>query len=78
MLKTLMDIQQTFRAKKDQRNDFGGFNYRNVEVMLTELKPILADTSLSVTCRALTPASILPTMLQRMSIRQLKTWHTRL
>ena len=49
MLKTLMDIQQTFRAKKDQRNDFGGFNYRNVEVMLTELKPILADHEACIT-----------------------------
>lgn len=41
MMKTLMQIQKEFRAIKDQRNDFGGFNYRNVEVMLTELKPIL-------------------------------------
>ena len=43
MLKTLMQIQKEFRAVKDQRNEFGGFNYRNVEVMLTELKPILAQ-----------------------------------
>lgn len=49
MLKTLMAIQQTFRAKKDQRNDFGGFNYRNVEVMLTELKPILAEHEACIT-----------------------------
>ena len=43
MYKTLMKIQKEFRAVKDQRNDFGGFNYRNVEVMLTELKPILSN-----------------------------------
>lgn len=43
MLKTLFEIQQKFRAVKDQRNEFGGFNYRNVEIMLTELKPILAE-----------------------------------
>lgn len=43
MLKTLLDIQQKFRSVKDQRNEFGGFNYRNVESMLTELKPILAE-----------------------------------
>ena len=49
MLKTLMDIQQKFRAVKDQRNDFGGFNYRNVEVMLTELKPILAEHECVIT-----------------------------
>ena len=49
MLKTLLEIQQTFRAVKDQRNDFGGFNYRNVEVMLTELKPILAEHEACIT-----------------------------
>lgn len=49
MLKTLMEIQQTFRAVKDQRNEFGGFNYRNVEVMLTELKPILAERDCCIT-----------------------------
>lgn len=49
MLKTLLAIQQTFRAVKDQRNDFGGFNYRNVEVMLTELKPILAEHEACIT-----------------------------
>lgn len=49
MLKTLMEIQQKFRAAKDQRNDFGGFNYRNVEVMLTELKPILAEHEACIT-----------------------------
>lgn len=41
--KTLQDIQQKVRASKDQYNDFGGFAYRNVEKMLTELKPILAE-----------------------------------
>lgn len=41
--KTLQDIQQKVRACKDQYNDFGGFAYRNVEKMLTELKPILAE-----------------------------------
>ena len=49
MLKTLLEIQQTFRAVKDQRNEFGGFNYRNVEVMLTELKPILAEHEACIT-----------------------------
>ena len=49
MLKTLLEIQQTFRAVKDQKNDFGGFNYRNVEVMLTELKPILAEHDACIT-----------------------------
>ena len=39
----LRNVQMRFKAVKDQRNDFGGFNYRNVEVMLTELKPILNE-----------------------------------
>ena len=37
----LKEIQQEFRAGKDMNNDFGGFKYRNVERMLTDLKPIL-------------------------------------
>lgn len=49
MLKTLLAIQQKFRAVKDQRNDFGGFNYRNVEVMLSELKPILMEYDSCIT-----------------------------
>lgn len=43
IMKTLADIQFAFRSVKDQRNDFGGFNYRNIEVMLSDLKPILAE-----------------------------------
>lgn len=45
----LREVQMKFRAKKDQRNEFGGFNYRNVEVMLTELKPILAEHDSTIT-----------------------------
>jgi len=37
----LKEIQQEFRAGKDMVNEFGGFKYRNVESMLTDLKPIL-------------------------------------
>lgn len=43
VLEILKNVQMKFRARKDQRNDFGGFNYRNVEIMLTELKPILNE-----------------------------------
>ena len=49
MLKTLLEIQQKFKATKDQYNEFGGFKYRNVEVMLTELKPILAEHEACIT-----------------------------
>lgn len=41
MNKVLQAIQQEFKAGKDMTNDFGGFKYRNVEAMLTDLKPIL-------------------------------------
>lgn len=49
MYTILKDIQLKFKAVKDQRNDFGGFNYRNVEVMLSELKPILAEHDSCIT-----------------------------
>jgi len=38
-------IQQSLRAPKNQRNDFGGFNYRNVEGILEAVKPLLGDCS---------------------------------
>ena len=41
MNKVLQQIQQEFRSGKDMTNDFGGYKYRNVEAMLTDLKPIL-------------------------------------
>lgn len=43
MNKVLQAIQQEFRAGKDMVNEFGGFKYRNVEAMLTDLKPILKE-----------------------------------
>lgn len=49
MFTILREIQLKFKAVKDQRNDFGGFNYRNVEAMLSELKPILAEYDSCVT-----------------------------
>lgn len=49
MINTLMQIQSRFRAGKDEYNSFGGFNYRNVEKMLTELKPILAEYDCCIT-----------------------------
>lgn len=39
----LFEIQQRFKSKKDERNDFGGFNYRNAETMLNSLKPLLKE-----------------------------------
>lgn len=48
-LKILQEVQMAFRSTKDQRNDFGGFNYRNIEAMLADLKPILAEKGCVVT-----------------------------
>ena len=49
MNKYLQAIQQEFRSGKDMNNDFGGFKYRNVEAMLTDLKPILAKHDCYIT-----------------------------
>lgn len=49
LLEILLDLQMAFRSVKDQRNDFGGFNYRNIEVMLSDLKPILAEKGCCIT-----------------------------
>lgn len=49
LLNTLREIQMKIRAAKDQRNEFGGFQYRNVEKMLTEIKPILNEYDSCVT-----------------------------
>ena len=49
MYNTLREIQMKVRASKDQYNDFGGFPYRNVEKMLTELKPIFAEYDSCIT-----------------------------
>ena len=45
----LREIQMRVRATKDEYNEFGGFVYRNVEKMLTELKPILAEHDACIT-----------------------------
>lgn len=41
MNEILKEIQKEFRSGKDMTNDYGGFKYRNVERMLSDLKPIL-------------------------------------
>lgn len=37
-------IQTTLSAPKNQRNSFGGYNYRSCEDILEALKPLLKDT----------------------------------
>lgn len=38
----LQQIQQELKAPKNQRNNFGGYNYRSCEDIVEALKPILA------------------------------------
>lgn len=45
----LMQIQQTLRAPKGQRNTFGNYNYRSCEDILEAVKPILRDTETVLT-----------------------------
>ena len=44
----LIDIQQRYEAPKSENNDFGGYKYRNVEVMLKALKPLLKEHNLRI------------------------------
>ena len=41
MKEKLLKIQNEFKSSKNLVNDFGKFKYRNLECMLTDLKPIL-------------------------------------
>ena len=45
----LLTIQTKLNAPKNQRNSFWGFNYRSCEDILTAVKPLLAETSTSLT-----------------------------
>lgn len=40
-MKKLFEIQKELKCSKDKKNDFGKFNYRNVEQMLSEIKNVL-------------------------------------
>lgn len=40
--KKLIEVQQELKAPKNQRNSFGGYNYRSCEDILEALKPVLA------------------------------------
>ena len=46
--KKLMTIQQTYNSTKDNFNAFGKYNFRNVEQILAELKPILQPLNLVI------------------------------
>lgn len=40
----MLTIQQTVKATKDKKNNFGGFNYRSAEGIIEEIKPVLKAT----------------------------------
>lgn len=44
----LVDIQTALKAPKNQRNSFGGYNYRSCEDILEAVKPLLGDASLVI------------------------------
>ena len=44
----LSRIQKELKAPKNQRNAFGGYNYRSCEDILEAVKPLLNDCSLTV------------------------------
>lgn len=45
----LIDIQQRLSVPKTRENEFGGFNYRNVEDIENAVKPFLKEHSLTLT-----------------------------
>lgn len=47
-MKRLIAIQNELKAPKDQRNSFGGYNYRSCEGILEAVKPLLKKQGLSL------------------------------
>lgn len=47
-MEKLLKIQQTLKAPKNQRNNFGGFNYRSCEDILEAVKPLLDGAILTL------------------------------
>lgn len=48
-MKELLNIQQQLKAPKNQRNKFGGYNYRSCEDILMAAKPLLAENKCVLT-----------------------------
>lgn len=44
----LAKVQQQLKAPKNQRNNYGGYNYRSCEDILEAVKPLLGSNSLSL------------------------------
>ena len=45
----LLDIQIELKAPKNQRNNFGGYNYRSCEDILEAVKPLLEKNGVILT-----------------------------
>lgn len=45
-MKRLLEIQRRLKAPKNQRNNFGKYNYRSAEDILEAVKPLLAEQGL--------------------------------
>lgn len=48
-MEKLLKIQTTLKAPKNQRNNFGKYNYRSVEDILEAVKPLLAENQATLT-----------------------------
>jgi len=48
LIDELKRIQATLKAPKNQRNNFGGYNYRSCEDILEAVKPLLGDCILTL------------------------------
>lgn len=49
-LEVLFSIQQSLRVPKSERNEFGRYNYRNVEAILSEAKKAAAPYHAAIVC----------------------------
>lgn len=47
-LQKLLTVQTKLKAPKSQRNNFGGYNYRNCEDILEAVKPLLAEVKATI------------------------------
>lgn len=47
-MKRLIEIQQELKAPKNQRNSFGGYNFRSCEDILEAVKPLLKKHNLAL------------------------------
>lgn len=48
-MERIIQIQQELKCPKNQRNNFGGYNYRNCEDILEAVKPLLKKHQLCIT-----------------------------